>query len=146
MGSLCSRPSTRDTVASISVCPLQHLQLLPGPPVLQQGNWLQIKAPGSVPNGAPQSCLPRPSQAADSHHLLQTLRRPARKHLSLTREYLCVVGGRGLDEASPLPRVGGWSLLTTHPFLITGFLQHSSAQRAEQPRASHSSTVSVSFI
>ena len=77
MGSLYSWPSTRDTVASISPYVLSSTSSFSwgSTVVLQQGNWLQIKALGFSPNQeSPHSCLPRPPpQAADSHHLLQTL-------------------------------------------------------------------------
>lgn len=122
MGSLCSRPSTRDTVASISPYVLSSTSSFSrgSTVVLQQGNWLKIKALGFSPKRGPHSPASHtPPQAADSHHLLQTL--CGRQEALVSDQGVSLCGrGRGLDEASP-SQGWGWSLLTTHPFLITGF-------------------------
>lgn len=78
MGSLCSWPSIRDTVASISPYVLSSTSSFSrgSTVVLQEGSRLQIKALRFSPNQGPQhSCHPRPpSRGVDSHHLLQTFR------------------------------------------------------------------------
>ena len=77
MGSLCSWPSTRDTVASISPYVLSSTSSFSrgSTVVLQWGDWLTSMPSGSVPMaGGPNTPAPtHPAQGADSHDLLQTL-------------------------------------------------------------------------
>lgn len=64
--------------------------------VLQQGNWLQIKALGFSPKQGPHTPASHAPLPRLRTHIIFCRHSVAdRKHLSLTREYLCVVGGGG---------------------------------------------------
>lgn len=103
MGSLCSWPSTRDTVASISPYVLSSTSSFSrgSTVVLQRGGWLQIKVLGFSPDrGTQRSCLPPPPRAW-THMIFCRHSIADRKHLSVTRECLCMAEGAG--QVRPWP-------------------------------------------
>lgn len=77
MGSLCSWPSTRDTVASISPYVLSSTSSFSrGSTVVLQGQRAPDQGPRVQPQAGAPILLPpapHPAQGVDSHDLLQTL-------------------------------------------------------------------------
>lgn len=110
MGSLCSWPSTRDTVASISPYVLSSTSSFSrgSTVVLQRVAGSRSRPPQLDPHQGPQRSRlspPHTPQGADSHDLLQTLSGRQEALVPDQGEPLRGRGGKGrLDEAPvPLP-------------------------------------------
>lgn len=139
MGSLCSWPSTRHTVASISLYVRSSTSSFSRGSivVLQLGRLASDQGPRVLSHWGALRLLPLtlPPPRVWTHMTFCRHSIADRKHLSLTRECLCVVGGA--SKVRPQSPQLCHSLLPTatwapgHPPHPQHWLQHSPAQRAE---------------